>query len=97
MTHRAGGGAKQPKTLAAWHPCADSAAFPSSSSCFHRLPRMEFDNLRQAKAAIRLWIKTAKEDVLEIPPPSRTLGLCVIATRHPTRAAPPFCILTSAL
>jgi predicted RNase H-like HicB family nuclease len=34
---------------------------------------MEFDNLRQAKAAIRLWIKTAKEDVLEIPHPRERL------------------------
>jgi predicted RNase H-like HicB family nuclease len=30
---------------------------------------MRFHNLRQAEAAIRLWIKTAKEDGLEIPQP----------------------------
>src|ERR1019366_2112804 len=37
--------AENPCGLAPLRPCADSAAFPSSSSCFHRLPRMEFDNL----------------------------------------------------
>jgi hypothetical protein len=35
----------------------------------HRLPRTGFHNLRQAEAAIRLWIKTVKEDGLEIPQP----------------------------
>jgi hypothetical protein len=35
----------------------------------HRLPRTGFHNLRQAEAAIRLWIKPAKEDGLEIPQP----------------------------
>jgi hypothetical protein len=41
----------------------------------HRLPRMRFHNPRQAETAIRLWIKAAKEDVLEIPQPRGRLVL----------------------
>jgi predicted RNase H-like HicB family nuclease len=33
--------------------------------------------IRQAEAAIRLWIKTAKEDCLEIPQPRGRLALRV--------------------
>jgi hypothetical protein len=58
---------------------------------------MGFHNLRQAEAAIRLWIKTAKEDGLENLPTSRALGLCVIATRHSARGLPSaFCLPLSA-
>ena len=70
-----GGGAKQPKTLAAWHPCALALMLLR----FRHPPRApsatpnRVHNLRQAEAAIRLWIKTAKEDVLEIPPPRERL------------------------
>jgi predicted RNase H-like HicB family nuclease len=35
--------------------------------------------IRQAEAAIRLWIKTAKEDGVEIPRPRRAFGPCVNA------------------
>jgi len=35
----------------------------------HWLPQTGFHNLHQAEAAIRLGVKTAKEDGLEIPRP----------------------------